>query len=202
MNHNQSLMISEDDVIILKTMMIKVGFNCFMLKVFNKLNDKEFAALMKVYIEGNEDNAAYFYPDKPLCEGVRLAEADFKRYLDCFFAKDGSRYFLLEENGEFISALRIRSFEDFYYLEALETAPIHRRKGYAVSLITQVCGYLAEETGKEIVIRDCVSKNNQASLAAHKKAGFVIETEQGIDYENGSKPDDHYGMILRRKCKS
>lgn len=173
-----------------------------MLRIFDRLTETEFSDLMKVYIEGNEDNAVYFYPDKPLSEGVKLAEADFKRFLDGFFAKDGNICYVLEEDGEFISALRLRSFEDFYYLEALETAPDYRRKGYAVSLITQVCGYLAEETGKEIVIRDCVSKNNQASLAAHKKAGFVIETEQGIDYENGSKPDDHYGMILRRKCKS
>lgn len=168
-----------------------------MLRVFDRLTESEFSALMRVYIEGNEDNAGYFYPDKPLSEGVKLAESDFKKFLDGFFAKDGNRYFVLEEDGEFISALRLRTFEGFYYLEALETAPNHRRKGYAVSLILQVCEYLAKESGKEVVIRDCVSKSNHASLAAHRKAGFVFETEQGVDYEDGSKPDNHYGMILR-----
>lgn len=169
-----------------------------MLRVFDKLTENDFSALMRVYIEGNEDNAGYFYPDKPLSEGIKLAENDFRKFLDSFFAKEGNRYFVLDNDGEFLSALRLRTFEGFYYLEALETAPCHRRKGYAVSLISQVCEYLGLETGKEVVIRDCVSKNNIASLGAHRKAGFVVETEQGIDYEDGSKPDNHYGMILKK----
>lgn len=167
------------------------------LRVYHSIGELNFSSLMQVYSEGNEENAGYFYPSMPIEESIKLAQRDFKNFLDKFFSISGNMCFVLEDGNEFLSALRLRPFDGFYYLEALETTPKHRRKGYAVELIKQVCSYLAGDDGKEVIIRDCVSKKNFASLCAHKKAGFVIETEQGIDYEDGSRPQNHYGMILK-----
>lgn len=172
------------------------------LRVYNSLTKKDFSALMEVYAEGNRENAEYFYPELPCEEGIKLAEEDFRKFLDKFFSVSGNKYYILEDNGIFISALRLRDNKDFYYLEGLETSFAYRKNGYAVMLINEVCKYLMLRDLKDVVIRDCVSKNNHASLAAHRKAGFIIESEQGIDYEDGSQPPNHYGMLLVKKYAS
>lgn len=48
----------------------------------------------------------------------------------------------------------------------------------------------------QVVIRDNVSKRNLPSLATHKKCGFVIEKENGVDYLSGEQSDRVYGMKL------
>ena len=74
-------------------------------------------------------------------------------------------------------------------MEALETAPEHRKKGYASELIRALIGKF-EEDGT-VVIRSNVRKTNIASLATHQKCGFVIEEEKGNE-------NCFYGMLYHR----
>ena len=53
-----------------------------------------------------------------------------------------------------------------------------------------------EET---VIIRSNVRKTNIASLATHKKCGFIIEEENGTNHISGVQKDYLYGMLYRGK---
>lgn len=66
-----------------------------------------------------------------------------------------------------------------FYVEALETQPENRKKGYASVLILGVIEELKKKGSFQI--RDCVSRKNTASLRTHVKCGFKIVSEEGYD---------------------
>ena len=106
-------------------------------------------------------------PDRQLA----LAEEDFREYLSqVFFAAEGAAYFILEEAGRYVSALRLEPYEDGLLLEALETAPEERRKGYAAHLICETVAYL-KKSGP-VRLYSHVLRGNTASLRTHEKCGF------------------------------
>lgn len=144
-----------------------------MLLLATKLQELNFSQLMAVYEEGNRENAQLFFPD--LSEGQRMiqAEQSFYEYLrEGFFPVPGAVYALWIEHGKYVSALRLEPYEDGLLLEALETEPTQRGKGYAEQLIRAVQGQFSEK------IYSHVSKKNAASLAVHEKCGF----RQVLDY--------------------
>ena len=144
-----------------------------MLLLATKMQELNFSQLMAVYEEGNRENAQLFFPD--LTEGQQMirAEQSFYEYLrEGFFPVPGAVYARWVENGNYMSALRLEPYEDGLLLEALETAPAQRRKGYAEQLIRAVQAQFSEK------IYSHVSKKNVASLAVHEKCGF----RQVLDY--------------------
>ena len=168
-----------------------------MLLEFDKMAEDEMLRLVQdIYPEGCEENARWRYPDKEeLTEAIREEEQGFVEFLKTFLAEERNRYYVLEINGQWVSALRLTKFEDFYYLEALETAPKHRKQGYGAQLINEVTELIRKRG--PVTIRDNVSKRNVPSLATHKKCGFVIEEENGMDYLSGQRCDRVYGMIFK-----
>ena len=98
------------------------------------------------------------------------------------------------ENAERVPvcAARLSKIEDFYYLEALETAPEHRRKGYAARILKHIIDTYSLRGAVDI--RDCVVKSNEASLATHRKCGFTVFQENGICYLYNTVNDNQYGM--------
>jgi GNAT superfamily N-acetyltransferase len=152
-----------------------------MLLVFDKVKNLSFSQLMMVYEEGNRENAEEFWPDME--EGRRMirAEQEFYQYLrEVFFPTEHARYFVWEENGNYISALRLEPYRDGLLLEALETHPEYRRKGYAGRLIRAV-----QEVSSDAKIYSHVSKRNMASLKTHDKCGFRRIAENAV-YADGS----------------
>lgn len=152
--------------------------------------------LMHIYSEGNLENTDYFYPDiSDKVEAVKKVEKDFCNYIKTEFLNGKNAYYVLEADGIWVSALRLNFIEDgFYYIEALETSPQHRRKGYAAKLLNAVTAELKETRGNFKVF-DCVSKKNAASIGAHKKCGFKIESENGYDYLQKEYDDHCYGLM-------
>lgn len=149
-----------------------------MLYLADKLNQLNFAQLMEVYIEGNEENGALFYQQLPKNQQILQAEQAFYQYLaEGFFTVPGAVYAIWEENGVYISALRLEPYEDGLLLEALETAPVFRRQGYAEKLIRAVQAEFPQR------IYSHVSKKNAPSLAIHEKCGFcrVLDYARYID---------------------
>ena len=149
-----------------------------MLYLATKLRELNFSQLMAVYEEGNRENASIFFPDLPEGQQMLRAEETFYQYLqEGFFAVPGAVYALWVENGVYVSALRLEPFEDGLLLEALETAPIHRRKGYAQKLILAVQEQFPQK------IYSHVRKKNAPSLAIHEKCGFrrVLDYAKYID---------------------
>ena len=169
-----------------------------MLARITAYRDLDARKLMNVYAESNFENTDYFCPeesDKRLA--VQKVEAGFLEFLrDEFFNLAEASYWILEENGLWISALRTCLVQPgLYYLEALETRPDQRKKGYGTMLLSGV----VEAFGKEGPFRlcDCVGKKNIASLRTHEKCGFQIVSEEGYDYLQKEADERDYGLEYR-----
>ncbi len=144
-----------------------------MLRVIYRIQDLDFSALMAVYQEGNQENGDELYPELTPSERLRRAELDFYDYLkQDFFRRENALYALWEVHGETVSALRLESYRDGYLLEALETAPSHRRKGYAKSLMEAFLAF-AREKGF-LPVYSHIRKGNIPSESVHKSCGFTV----------------------------
>ena len=145
------------------------------------MRDLNFERLMRVYAEGNRENAQAFYPHMEPKKGQLCAEQDFWNYLtEDFFRQKGACYAIWEENGEYMAALRLEPWEDGLLLEALETHPNYRGRGYAKRLIRAVL-----ETVEEQRVYSHISPRNGPSLAVHKACGFQKILNHSV-YADGS----------------
>ena len=152
-----------------------------MLRIVKNMRDLSFGALMEVYRESNTENGMEFWPEEAPWRQLQLAEERFYEYLRFdFFSAPGSFYALWEVAGKPVSALRLEPYRDGLLLEALETAPEHRGKGYAQQLIESILDTL--QSGK---VYSHVGKKNDASLRVHEKCGFRRISEQAV-YIDGS----------------
>ena len=163
-----------------------------MLVIARSLEELNFPELMKIYVEGNREHGEDLWPEKAPDEQLRLAEQDFYAYLkDRFFPKSGAKYFAWAVEGRYVSALRLEPYQGGLLLEALETLPEERRKGYAVSLIRAVQAWLRDMGSGEVYSH--VSKRNTASLKTHAKCGFEIFKDYSV-YSDGYRNENAYTM--------
>ena len=167
-----------------------------MLLKLTELADSDIPKLMDIYAEGNRENAEYFYPELPLAEGVAKEEQKFAAMLrESFLTKTENELYVWEAERQWVAALRLTRLDGFYYLEALETRPDQRKKGYGKALLEALCRELAVRG--PVVIRDCVAKRNEASLRTHLAAGFVIDRDPGIEYPGGEADARCFGMLYQ-----
>lgn len=165
------------------------------IKQFSELDPQK---LMGIYSESNFENTDYFYPDeKDKDKALLMVEAGFIDFLrNDFFGQEGATYWVLEENGIWVSALRTCFVQPkTYYLVALETRPDHRAKGYGSKLLRGVLEAMKKDGSFKLC--DCVIKKNAASLKTHEKCGFQIVSEKGYDYLNMTADELDYGMEYR-----
>lgn len=156
-----------------------------MLKIAKKLDQLSFRQLMDVYEESNRLNGEERYPHLSESRQIMEAEQDFYQYLrECFFTTNGAFYALWVEDEIYISTLRLEPYQDGLLLEALETAPSHREKGYAKALILAVLAYVGEKR-----VYSHVHKGNVPSLHTHESCGFHRILEHAI-YIDGSVRND------------
>ena len=151
-----------------------------MLTYIETLSGLDFPMLMTVYAESNRENVLVgCAPD------LSAVEADFRSYLACdFFTCPGAKYALWSTEKGYVSALRLRPWEDGLLLEGLETAPAFRHRGYAARLIREVCA------GQTAPLYAHVDKENAPSLTAFAACGFtrLLEyarysaTEEALDH--------------------
>lgn len=151
--------------------------------------------LMDVYRESNTGNIDYFYPemtDRPLA--LKKVEQRFLDFIKTeFFPIEGNEYRILEEEGIWVSALRLYRIEDqLYYIEALETHPEFRKRGCASRLLNSVIEDLKKQGSFKLC--DCVGKGNAASLGTHRKCGFEIVPGQAYDYIRKEPDEECCGM--------
>ncbi len=147
-----------------------------------------------VYLEVCLENAALACPvPSALPAEIQRAEDEFVRYLEGFFAMPENRCYVLHTaDGAPVCAARLTQLDGFYYLEALETAPVRRGCGCATELLTALTALLRERGGVDI--RCCVRTTNAASLAVHSKCGFRLDTDPGINYLTGEECPGCYGL--------
>ena len=155
-----------------------------MLHIAHSLRQLSFGALMKVYAEGNRENGEEFWPELSEGEQILQAEQEFYQYLQqVFFRTQGAVYCTWEVHGELVCALRLEPYRDGLLLEALETSPDQRGKGYAKSLIRAVLTFFESQK-----VYSHVGKRNIPSLKAHLSCGFRRVSEQAV-YADGSVND-------------
>ena len=110
-----------------------------MLQIVRRLEELDFSAIMDIYIEGNLEKAEE-YGDG----GLLRAEREFYDYLrEDFFRQRDAFYAVWKVGGRYVSALRLEPYGDGWLLEALETAPAHRKQGYAKALVRAVLDCVA-----------------------------------------------------------
>lgn len=163
-----------------------------------KFEQADTRKLMDIYRESNLENVGYFYPDcTDAEEGLRRVEENFLTYIrEEFLSCPGNVYYVLEKDNVWVSALRLYHLEGhFYYVEALETRQEHRGRGYASELFRAVFEELKQRGS--FVIRDSVSKRNEASLAVHKSCGFQIVLQEAYNYVYKEAEEHCYGMEYR-----
>ncbi|MBE7003808.1 MAG: GNAT family N-acetyltransferase [Ruminococcaceae bacterium] len=166
-----------------------------MLLQFTALKQIDFRRLMDLYAEGNAVNADCFYPNvEDRAQAIAMAEHDFLDFLETsFFTGPGHIYWVLEEGGVWVSAARLTLVrEGLYYLEALETHPAYRRRGYAAKLLRGIIEELKPLGALRIC--DCVDKENTASIKTHEACGFTVATDPAQNYLSGETCDWEYGM--------
>ena len=147
-----------------------------MLLIAKRLEELDFSALMDIYVEGNLEKAEE-YGDG----GLLRAEREFYDYLrEDFFRQKDAFYALWKVQGRYVSAMRLEPHGDGWLLEALETAPDHRRKGYAKELMHAVL----DEMG-HVIVYSHVSRRNEASLRTHYACGFQKHLDHVV-YLDGS----------------
>ena len=169
-----------------------------MLLKIKKYCDLNKRKLMDIYGESNLENTDFFFPDETNKEtAVQKVEESFLSFLrNEFFVQNEAAYWILEENSVWYSALRTcKVLNGPYYLEALETRPDFRGKGYASLLLSNVLDTLKENGPFRIC--DCVSKKNIASLKVHENCGFQIVSEKGYDYLQKEEDNHDFGLEYR-----
>ncbi len=151
------------------------------LRLSYKLSELSFGKLMEVYAESNLENGQEFWPEESQPRQIAMSEQNFYNYLQqVFFRTSGAFYAVLEQKGQYVSALRMEPYRDGLLLEALETAPEQRCRGYAKVLIQNVL----KHTGNTKIYSH-VGKRNRASLRTHESCGFRIVSD-GAVYADGS----------------
>ena len=151
------------------------------LIIATRLRELSFGKLMEVYIEDNLENGRDHWPHEPEARQTALAEQDFYQYLrEVFFPTPGAQYLIWEADGCYVSALRLQNYQDGLLLEALETHPGHRGRGFAKDLVRAVL-----ETVEGQRVYSHISPRNGPSLAVHKACGFQKILSHSV-YADGS----------------
>lgn len=121
-----------------------------MLKVIRSLNQLDVAQLQQLY-----DASSY---------------SAFYDSLIGFFEEPRAYICIWQVNEHYVSALRIEPFQDGWLVAGLETAAMHRRKGYAKALLTAVINQLPPDAK----LYSHIEIRNEPSIAVHKACGFAM----------------------------
>ena len=168
--------------------------NEMILQIHN-VQDMNFEKLMCVYEEGNRENGQFFYFRESESEQLRLAMQDFYDYLqEDFFRKKDAQYWILQVDMCYASALRTEPYQDGYLLQALETAPDMRRRGYAGRLVEFVLAEMRKKSNMPVYSH--VSKGNLPSLAVHVRCGFAKVLDHAV-YLDGSISTGAVTLVCR-----
>ena len=144
-----------------------------MLNIVTHIDEGVITQLQAVYSESMNDLKVNFSNDLEM----HTAYATFLKD----FIKNPKQIILVEEvNGVWVSALRaIETIETHWFLEAVETKPEERRKGYGKELLQHAIDYLKRNGMKELSCT--ISKNNFKSQALHRKCGFLPTNEPPVN---------------------
>ncbi len=152
-----------------------------LLYSMDEVNINEF---LEIFKESSKENALEWYPESTAEEALEKYENGFLEYMRDTFWKEKGALALLSWKGRYVSSLRLYTKdENTFLMEALETKPDCRKKGFASEIIRRTISCL-EEKYDRIELISYTGKHNIASQHTHAAAGMknirdYWENEQG-----------------------
>lgn len=141
--------------------------------------DCKISELLSVYEQSIETDRRlrYLHFDENI--GFQTAAQDFYQYLSqIFFRTSGAVLAAYSDCGKYVSALRLEPYKDGYLLSGLETAPEHRRKGFARRLVTEVIVHCCEAGISRLYSH--IHKQNIPSKDLHISVGFSVIRKDAV----------------------
>lgn len=138
-------------------------------------------AFMALYRGSALENVPAWYPELPEDEGLRTYEDSYWEYMSGPLWEEGGVQALLADETGYRSGLRLypREGENQWFLEALETRPDCRGRGFGLRALWETIRALEAEGPVRL---EChVHKTNAASLATHAAAGFVRTLDYALE---------------------
>ena len=127
----------------------------------------------------------------------RWNEIEFIDYLrEDFFRQRDAFYAVWIVDGLYEAAVRLEPYKDGLLLHSLETAPNSRRKGYGISLVSDLLQFLRNSQFNFVYAH--VHKGNTASLNLHYKCGFQILSDSAR-YIDGTVTQNSYTLSIEIK---
>lgn len=155
-----------------------------MLKRVTQVEPWTASGLVALYRESMDQLARNF-------ESPQAMEQAYEEFLKDFVAHDRQMVLVEEAEGAWVSGLRcVECAPGVWYLEALETAPQARGKGWARQLMEHTQQLLTGEGAKELF--SLIDPENTPSIATHVGCGFVATDRQPVNGWGETEP----GMVL------
>lgn len=146
-----------------------------MLRIVRVVTPETVERLFAVYRESMEDLAGGF-------ESPDAMREEYTAFLREFLGHPERRVLIEEVDGRWVSGLRaIETAPGRWFLEAVETCPEERGKGYAQRLLRETASYLKERGAEDMAC--LIARTNGASIAAHRAGGFVPTEKPPVDWD-------------------
>lgn len=145
------------------------------MRIVRDVDAETVERLFAVYRESMEDLADRF-------ESPIAMREEYAAFLREFLGHPERRVLIEEENGRWVSGLRaIETAPGRWFLEAVETSPEERGKGYAQRLLRETAAYLKEQGAEDMAC--LIARTNGPSIAAHRACGFAATEKPPIDWD-------------------
>lgn len=133
------------------------------------LNKEEFLA---VYKGSAEINAPQWYPDLPFEAAVQKYESGYWDFMQRSFWEEKGVLLVAHSDSHYVSAVVAYQKENHSFLiEALETAPNERGKGYGKIVLKEMLDFLVHSDSNATVY-SFTGKKNIASQRTHASLGM------------------------------
>lgn len=160
-----------------------------MLRIIKNIDDNTVEQLFSIYSESMAVLRKNFGSDSEM-------RSSYASFLIEFIANPKQLILIEDINGEWVSCLRaVETAPENWFIEAVETKPEERKKGYGMKLLLHTISYLEKLGMKEIT--STILKDNFKSQALHEKCGFVPTNDPPINAWNELEE----GTILYRYRK-
>jgi len=157
-----------------------------MLVICNSIQTLNWEAVCQIYEEGFQLRGRKAYPYLPENAQILQAQQDTYQYLrDEFYVNADSYYAFWVDADRWVSALRMRPYQDGLLLDALETAPEFRRQGFAGQLMQAVLARLPQHTK----VYSRIMRRNKASVRLHLQCGFHKHRPYAVFLDGSFRPD-------------
>jgi len=159
-----------------------------MINIITDISQLSFSQWMSVYEESLNKDAKRHYLNLDRNVALLYAQQDLYSYLESvFFSTKGAAAAVWLVDGAYVSALRFEPYQDGYLITAMETKPCMRGKGFAQKLLGGVSALLFHQY--KLPIYSHVHRDNSASIACHRKCGFVTEYEHALFLDGSFHPE-------------